>query len=86
MSFSQTPPRFFLIASSNRHRRLACQFVDTRVGTFLASVDSVQFSIDVCGRLCALPAWPTVSGMSRGEQRTRYDQLRRDMLREQGCI
>ena len=27
---------------------------------------------------------PTVSGMSRGEQRARYDQLRRDVLREQG--
>ena len=26
----------------------------------------------------------TVSGMSRGEQRARYDQLRRDVLREQG--
>ena len=26
----------------------------------------------------------TVSGISRGEQRARYDQLRRDVLREQG--
>lgn len=26
---------------------------------------------------------PTVSGISRGEQRARYDQLRRDVLREQ---
>lgn len=27
---------------------------------------------------------PTVSGASRGEQRARYDQLRRDVLRERG--
>lgn len=26
----------------------------------------------------------TVSGVPRGEQRARYDQLRRDVLREQG--